>query len=172
MSSMNQKDRMPDMRGAHRDLVVALRMAEIDHFVDRQKPSVERSWARAFWSDAHTLGLKRRGTEGTERLRFRFDEQELTSGAGLMRVRDALGACKATSTSSAARPAQSAASPFRALRAYTRREIFPRTAWLHRTAFWGLCIASAATAPHVHRFRVPWRRAEVDRASVIAARDP
>jgi hypothetical protein len=150
---------MPDMRGAHWDLVVGLRMAEIDHLVDRQKPSVERSWARSFWPHTHTLALKRLATDGTERLRFRFDEQELASGAGLRRVRDAIVAFKATSTSGAAHAAQSAA-PLRALRLYSRREIFPRTAWLRRTAIWRR-IGSTATALHVHRFRVPWRRAEV-----------
>ena len=113
--------RMLDMRRPHRDFVVGLRMAEIDHFVDRQKPGVERSWARAFWPHTHTLALRCRATEGTGRLRLRFDEQELASGAGLMRVRDAVVACKA-------RPTPSTAAPFRALRLYSRREFFHRTA--------------------------------------------
>ena len=150
---------MPDMRRAHRDLVVGLRMAEIDHFVDRQKPSVERSWARAFWPHTHTLALKCPATGDTERLRFRFDEQELASGAALMRVRDAIAA---------ARLAQSAAPP-RALRLYSRREIINRDAWLPSNHFLGVCIASAST--QVLRFKAHWRRAEVDRASAIAAPD-
>jgi hypothetical protein len=146
---MSQQTRMPDVRGGHRDLVVGLRMAEIDHFVDRQKPRIERSWARALWPHTHTLVLKRLAAEGTRRLRFRFDEQELASGAGLMRVRDAIVACNSTSTSGAAvSSAQSAVLPFRAFRLYSRREIFHRADWL-------------PSPPLVHRFRLAWRRAAV-----------
>jgi hypothetical protein len=125
MSSMKQQARTPDMRREHRDLVVGLRMAEIDHFVDRQRPRPERSWGRGVWPHTHTLALKFLATQGTERLRFRFDEQELASGASLMRVRDAIMACKASATGGVAttRPAQSAAPRFRAPQ---WREIFRR----------------------------------------------
>jgi hypothetical protein len=138
MSSIHRQHRMPDARRACRDLVVGLRMAEIDHFIDRQKPRVERSWARGFWPHTHTLSLKYLATEGTDELRFRFDEQELAGGAGLMRIRDAIVACQTLSSSGApTRPAHSIASRTTA-------------AWLRPLRFRG-ALDRLAVAARVHQ---------------------